>query len=131
VVARVTSPESDSLLIHSPELPPSIFRGGDGVLTAGEREELESWARRAAAVPVSGFHPRLRLPYRDPGLLRYNRVEGLSVGTRVEVETGPIAAELEGRIGTADLVPNVPPLRLGGEAGAPPAGRPPPRTSWR
>jgi hypothetical protein len=116
VVARVTAPESDSLLIHSPELPPSIFRGGDGVLSAGERAELEAWARRAAAVPVSGFHPRLRLPYRDPGLLRYNRVEGLSVGARVEVETGPLAAELEGRIGTADLVPNAA-LRLRGEAG--------------
>lgn len=47
--------------------------------------------------------------YQRPNLLRYNRVEGLSVGGRGGLRSGllgrPLAASLTGRIGFADLEP--------------------------
>lgn len=41
------------------------------------------------------------------GLVRYNRVEGLSVGARTELGLGPVAIEGVVRLGLADLVPGV------------------------
>src|SRR5690606_39716413 len=42
----------------------------------------------------------------DRGLLRYNRIEGLSVGARAEMGFGRLTADATARIGLADLVPN-------------------------
>ena len=43
---------------------------------------------------------------RDPTLFRYNRVEGLSAGARLDAGTDRLAVDASARIGWADLVPN-------------------------
>jgi hemolysin activation/secretion protein len=62
------------------------------------------------------FRPRLVWGW-EQGQLRFNRVEGLSVGTSTEVPLSPgMRLDLSARIGTGDQIPNVSGgLRLGPE----------------
>ena len=93
-------------LAHSSELPPSIFDSGEEIFGTEQSEEL------AKALDLSlqpGWGP---LPYTfhygiDRGMLRYNRVEGLSAGVAVERQLGRgYAGEANLRLGVADLSPN-------------------------
>ncbi len=93
-------------LAHSSELPPSIFDSGEEVFGTEQGKEL------AEALDLSlqpGWGP---LPYTlhygiDRGMLRYNRVEGLSAGIDVERELGRgYSGEANVRLGVADLSPN-------------------------
>lgn len=93
-------------LAHSSELPPSIFDSGEEVFGTEQGKEL------AKALDLSlqpGWGP---LPYTwhygiDRGMLRYNRVEGLSAGIDVERELGRgYSGEANFRLGVADLSPN-------------------------
>lgn len=93
-------------LASSPALPKSIFDPSDELFGAREREELEKeldvglvpeWSPRAIDVSVL-----------QRGLLRYNRVEGLSVGGALSQELGSgLSWRAAGRIGHGDLEPNV------------------------
>lgn len=93
-------------LAHSSELPPSIFDSGEEVFGMEQGKEL------AKALDLSlqpGWGP---LPYTlhygiDRGMLRYNRIEGLSAGIDVERQLGRgYSAEANVRLGVADLSPN-------------------------
>jgi hypothetical protein len=93
-------------LAHSSELPPSIFDSGEEMFGTEQGKEL------AKALDLSlqpGWGP---LPYTlhygiDRGMLRYNRVEGLSAGIDVERELGRgYSGEANVRLGVADLSPN-------------------------
>ena len=93
-------------LAHSSELPPSIFDSGEDVFGTEQGREL------AKALDLSlqpGWGP---LPYTlhyglDRGMLRYNRVEGLSAGIDVERQLGRgYSGEANVRLGVADLSPN-------------------------
>jgi hypothetical protein len=129
VVARVTAPESDSLLIHSPELPPSIFRGGDGVLSAGERAELEAWA---------GAPPRCRSPASTRGCGSRTATPACSATTGWRDSPSALASRWRparsppsSRGGWAPPTSSRAPLSDCAGRRAPPAGGPGPRTSWR
>jgi len=95
----------DSLkLANSPDLPPSIFDKGDDVFGGVEMDALVAQALSMGAQP--DFAPRP--PTMELENLRYNRVEGLSVGGRVDQTLGAgYSLHATGRIGVADREPNI------------------------
>jgi hypothetical protein len=98
-------------LENSPELPKSIYDPGEEVFSMKDLDELKQQALSLAAQAPLTFSPRLwpppSLSY-GPGLMRYNRVEGFSAGISVEQQLGGgYSATALGRIGLADLEPNV------------------------
>jgi hypothetical protein len=95
----------DSVLLASPELPATAY-AGDVELIA--EEELRAIVDRVRALPGAPWRiapPVFEWGWRGPGLLRYNRVEGLSVGARVRFDLGPALLRTEARIGFADGEP--------------------------
>ncbi|HYR11286.1 MAG TPA: hypothetical protein VEQ60_26125, partial [Longimicrobium sp.] len=103
---RVQVPSDTAALLASPDLPPPLVEQGGRLITG---EEVESLAR--VLTPSLGrlgdFRPELETRVADLRLLRYNRVEGLSIGARADVAWGPLAIDGEARIGLADREPGV------------------------
>jgi hypothetical protein len=102
VMVRV--PCDSAKLAHSPDLPTSIYDKGDDVFAGEEMDALVSQALSMGAQP--GFAPQ---PVRGQlENLRYNRVEGLSIGGRLDQTLGAgYSVFATGRIGVADLEPNI------------------------
>ena len=98
-------------LENSPELPKSIYDPGEEVFSMKDLDELKQQALSLAAQAPLSFSPRLWPPPSvsyGPALMRYNRVEGFSAGISVEQQLGGgYSAAALGRIGLADLEPNV------------------------
>ena len=103
---RVEVPADTAALLRSPDLPPPLANEGARLITG---EEVESLARvlTPSLGRLGGLRPDLQTRIADLRLLRYNRVEGLSIGARADVAWGPLAIDGEARIGIADLEPNV------------------------
>ena len=81
------------------------------VLTAQDTRRPEADAVTALrAAPGMGIPWTFRWGPQRPDLMRYNRVEGLSVGARGQLRPqtslGPISATLTARLGSGDLDPN-------------------------
>lgn len=98
-------------LANSPDLPGSIFDAGEEVFGAKERDALISEALSLGAQPPfllgSGRLPPPTLHW-GAEYMRYNRVEGLSIGGAAEQQLGGgYNARAVGRIGFADFEPNV------------------------
>jgi hypothetical protein len=104
-VVRVTC--DTTRLMNSPELPASIFDEGEEVFDVNVEAALVDAALALGVQPDWGPQmPTVKWGLGD-GLLRYNRVEGLSPAVAVEAQLGRgYAARAVGRIGTADLQPN-------------------------
>ncbi|HEX2188426.1 MAG TPA: hypothetical protein VHG51_05980 [Longimicrobiaceae bacterium] len=100
-------PRDTQRVVASPHLPPSIFEEGEALVSRAEMDELISLAKQASPAPWQLGGPRLTWAGRAPDLLRYNRVEGLSVGARADWELGRATADATLRLGTADLEPDV------------------------
>jgi hypothetical protein len=106
VPVAVRIPCDTTALATSPALPASIFDPADELFGADERKELEKelewgltpeWSPRAMDFSIL-----------ERGMLRYNRVEGLSAGGEITQELGAgMSWRAAGRIGHADLEPNV------------------------
>jgi hypothetical protein len=96
-------PADTTTLATSPDLPPP-FTPGAPLLTGKEADELGHELSRVASDPWVWTRPDIR---RAPVLLRFNRVEGLSVGARQTVDFGPIAVDGAARIATATGQPDV------------------------
>jgi hypothetical protein len=98
-------------LIHSPDLPPSIYDSGDDLFSTKQRDELMKEALSLAdQAPFSLGRGMLPSPTYAWGLsmTRYNRVEGFSTGIAVDQQLGAgLSAGGSLRFGTADKVPNV------------------------
>jgi hypothetical protein len=97
LVTRVDAAE----LLTSELLPADIY-GGDS--PAVEAEELRAIAERMRSVAPSPWQlaaPSFEWPLNQPGLLRYNRVEGLSAAVRAGLVLGPVSADAAVRFGTA------------------------------
>ncbi|MGH7541544.1 MAG: hypothetical protein ACRELC_11150, partial [Gemmatimonadota bacterium] len=102
----VLVPPGDSLRA-SPALPEPLFSGSVQVFSDEELDELRSRLDELSvpAPPLVG--PRLAWGL-SPGLLRFNRVEGLSPGTRFSVPTGAVSRlEATARIGVPEWEPGV------------------------
>jgi hypothetical protein len=96
-------------LIHSPDLPPSIYDPGEEIFDTKDRDEMFSRALdMAAQAPVSlGHLPEPTLVWGLP-MSRFNRVEGFSTGLEVDQELGGgYTAGGTVRFGFADKNPNV------------------------
>jgi len=109
----IVVPCDTALLTHSADLPPSIYSSSDELFGATDREELRQWAMSVQArggdweLEGEGNRPPPVILYGiGGGLLRYNRVEGLSLGVRAEqrLRRGYSAHALV-RLGVADLNP--------------------------
>jgi hypothetical protein len=103
-------------LSQSPDLPASIYESSDEMFGETEREQLRDWAQSLKAAAElhgeGGGMPRPIIEYGlGGGLIRYNRIEGLSLGIRARQRLSPTrTAHALLRLGSADLVP-------GGELG--------------
>ncbi|HEY8374874.1 MAG TPA: hypothetical protein VIK91_00240, partial [Nannocystis sp.] len=106
---RVVVPDDTASLLASDLLPHSIFKEGEVLAGREELEEIRSVLDGLPDAPraAEGQRPRLYWGLDRPGLVRYNRVEGLSVGGRVEASLGAYDADLTARLGMADLDPGV------------------------
>ena len=96
-------------LIHSPDLSASIYDPGDALFSTKERDEMMGKALdMAAQAPISfGALPRASYAWGFP-MTRYNRVEGLSTGMKVDQELGGgLSVGGSFRFGFADKNPNV------------------------
>jgi hypothetical protein len=98
VVTRAATAE----LVRSPELPADIYDEGEGPVSEGDLEELAELARGLPGAPWSLARPGVQLL--TPELVRYNRVEGLSLGARATLPLGPAELRGELRVGTTGEV---------------------------
>jgi hypothetical protein len=101
-------PRDPDSLLTSDELPPAVWSDASDYVTAGEIEalvaELERAFPRQGGTATRGLAFQWGLGAAD--LVRYNRVEGLSLGARVVAEHPIGSASLTARLGAADLHPN-------------------------
>jgi len=108
----IRTPCDTAALAHSPELPPSIFDPGEEMFGIAETRALASelgverlLASRGGTRQESPWHIAYGL---EDGLLRYNRIEGLSAGVKgVLPVRGSVTAEGIARLGTANVDPNL------------------------
>jgi hypothetical protein len=99
-------PCDQSTLATSPLLPKSIYDPSDEVAGAAERDALISQALSLSA--QAHFSPVPPALHYGVDMLRFNRIEGLSAGARLDEQFGAgYAGSLTARLGVADLEPNV------------------------
>jgi hypothetical protein len=100
----IRMPCDTSRFATSPDLPQSIFDQGEQVFGASERDELLD-ALDMDLQP--GWLPQPPVLQFGLDLIRYNRIEGLSIGAAATSTLGRgYTARVEARLGTADLIPN-------------------------
>jgi hypothetical protein len=102
-LVEVTVPADTAALATSPDLPPPLTTGAP-LLSGKEASDLGRELGRVASDPWVFTRPSVR---RAPVLLRFNRVEGLSVGARQTMDFGPLAVDGTLRIATATGEPDV------------------------
>jgi hypothetical protein len=103
----VLGPRDTLALLTSELLPPPVWRDAPGFATEAELKGLYDRLASIASPRPQAQPLRFGWGFGEPDMIRYNRVEALSVGARA---TLPLpAAELSAiaRIGLADLHPNV------------------------
>lgn len=106
IPVTATVPCDTSVLARSSDLPPSIYEDGEEIMNGASRAEL---ARALGLGAQAGWAPQpvtlLYGPMR--GLLRYNRIEGLSAGVGAEQQLGGgYKWDATAQIGIADRQPN-------------------------
>lgn len=101
---RVEVPADTMALLTSAELPPSLA-GERATLITGEEVEALAKVLVPSLARLGDFLPETRLSIASPGMMRYNRVEGLSIGAAAGVSRGPYSIDLTTRVGHADLEP--------------------------
>lgn len=93
-------------LFRAPELPP-LYGEGDELFGDADLEMLMAEARSLSAQAGWAPQPPQWHYGLGDGLTRYNRVEGLSLGARVDVSLGAgYTGSALARLGTADLQPS-------------------------
>jgi len=98
----VNIPTDTAALLANAELPPAFSGMGDTLISAGELQELSHGLGRLPQAPWQ-FHatpPRW-------GLARYNRVEGLALGARGELDFGRLRLGGTARMALADGEPDL------------------------
>jgi hypothetical protein len=104
-------PCDESKLEHSSDLPASIYDPGEELFGTKEMDELKAEALSLSAQAPVQFRLNMLPPPTvsyGPSMMRYNRVEGFSIGASVDQQVGGgYSASAIGRIGFADREPNV------------------------
>src|SRR5262245_15980851 len=104
--AVVILPADTLSLVASPLLPKSPEDATPFLSTA----EARDLARAVGAIPATPWQthpPVLRLGPGGAGLVRYNRVEALSLGARLELDFGRLTGDATARVGVGDGWPNL------------------------
>ncbi|MDA0312692.1 MAG: hypothetical protein O2992_11320, partial [Gemmatimonadetes bacterium] len=108
---RYLVPKDEGYLLKSPDLPPPVWEDAPGFASHAELEQLFDGLADLPQAPVAGMPHTFRWGLQRPDLMRYNRVEALSVGARGQIRPqtflGPLSVTATARIGVADRVPNV------------------------
>jgi hypothetical protein len=103
-------PEDPSFLVRSPELPPPIWEDAPGFASQDDLDGYFDVLAGLPAAPLARVPATFRWGTQRPDLLRYNRVEALSIGARGQVRpntpVGPLSITATARLGIADLHPN-------------------------
>jgi hypothetical protein len=106
--ARVLLPRDLSTLQSSPELPPPIWKTDAAFIT---EHELDEFADRLEDMlpptPAGAARPEVAWGFGGNGLVRYNRIEGLSVGASAVSHLPYATLRGTARIGVADLHPGI------------------------
>jgi len=102
----VILPHDTLALLSSPDLPPSFVSDQTALATRADLEDILSGIQ---GLPTIGLdrEPRVQALLRGPGLLRYNRVEALSLGARATVPIGGMTADGTLRVATSDGQPDL------------------------
>lgn len=101
----VRLPCDPAKLANSPELPGSIYQPGEALFGATERDALLAALDDFGLQP--GWMPQRPTLRTGADLIRFNRVEGLSVGAEARSVLGRgYTASAQARLGISDLVPN-------------------------
>lgn len=106
IPVTATVPCDTAVLAHSPDLPQSIYDEGEEIMSGTSRDEL---TRALGLGAQAGWSPqKITLLYGPTrGLLRYNRVEGLSAGIGAEQQLGGgYTWDATAQIGFGDWQPN-------------------------
>jgi len=107
---RFLYPLDPSVLSSSPELPPPVWEDAPGFVSQEEVDELFDGLADLPIPPVTQVPSTLRWGLQRPDLVRYNRVEALSIGMRGQLRPqtflGTLSVSATGRLGF-DLEPNV------------------------
>jgi hypothetical protein len=98
----VVHPEPGADLQGSSFLPPSIYDPAAGPVTRGQLRDIQARIAELPAAPWRREPPTLQVVTGGPGLIRYNGVEGLSVGARAKFDFGRLESDAVVRFGTAD-----------------------------
>lgn len=93
-------------LLNAPEFEHSIFAEGEVLTSEAELSKLAEQLKDLVEPPWQLSPAKLQWALNGPGLVRYNKVEALSVGARSEWDLGRLRADVMGRIGVGDLEPN-------------------------
>ena len=100
----IRMPCDTTRLANSPDLPGSIYGSGEEIFGTADRDEL---LKSLDFDLQPGWSPQKPVLHTGLDLVRYNRIEGLSLGGSATSVLGKgYTARLVGRIGTADPVPN-------------------------
>ena len=103
-------PTDRAFLGSSPELPPPIWDDAPGFTSEEELREMFDKLADLPLAPLPQMPTTFRWGLQRPDLVRFNRVEGLSLGARWQARpqsfAGPLSVSLTGRIGFGDLEPN-------------------------
>jgi hypothetical protein len=102
---HVTVADSATLLTSS-ELPASVYGDKEELTSDPELAKLMDQLKKLAKPPWQAKAPSFVWGLRGNGLVRYNKVEALSVGARTDFDFGRLRADATARIGVADLEPN-------------------------
>ncbi|HEY6222903.1 MAG TPA: hypothetical protein VIW26_03915 [Gemmatimonadales bacterium] len=104
--AVVIVPDDTASLLTSADLPHS-FDDQAPFMSAGEVEDLGKAIQSLPQTPWHAHTPTVRFGPGGAGLLRFNRVEALSVGVRLGFDVGRLTTDAAVRLGAGDVWPNV------------------------
>ena len=102
LAVRVNIPTDRAALLSTTALPPPFGLANDTLISQGEMEEL---TRGLGKLPAAPWQFKARPP--RWGLARYNRVEGLGLGARGELDMGRLRLDGVARIATTDGEPEL------------------------
>jgi hypothetical protein len=102
----VVAPSDSMDLLRSDHLPPPIWSDAPGFATESEIRDLSDRIAQIGAAPRRDIEPVFGWGFGERDMLRYNRVEALSLGARGAVTFGVTTLSGTVRLGFGDLHPN-------------------------
>ncbi len=103
----VVIPTDTAALLASPELPASILDDGEALMTHSELTELGERLRLLPQAPWQPHKPTFNWGLGRAGLIRFNRVEGLSLGARTEWSLSRVTVDGTARVALSDGQPDL------------------------